>query len=320
MDSRAFVKLLEAVSELTVEQRRRLLEQLTGPGGARVVIRTLTEGPSGRPGCPHCGAADPKAWGQSHGLPRYRCPACQRTFNPLTGTPLARLRHKERWGCFLESLLDGQTVHKGAATCGVAPSTSFRWRQRFLALPAQRQAQVLSGIAEVDETFFLHSQKGAKRLQRKPRKRGGKATKRGRSDEQVGVLVARDRSGATVDAVLPCFNRRTVQAVLQPVLQPDALLCSDGYSVYRAFAAHTGIAHEPVNLRAGIRVRGEVFHIQHVNAYHSRLKQWLRRFHGVATQHLPTYLGWFRWLDTHPAPLDPKRFLQAAAGMLPINT
>ena len=144
MDSRAFVKLLEAVSELTVEQRRRLLEQLTGPGGAEVVIRTLTEGSSGRPGCPHCGAADPKAWGQSHGLPRYRCSACQRTFNPLTGTPLARLRHKERWGCFLESLLDGQTVHKGAATCGVAPSTSFRWRQRFLALPAQRQAQVLS--------------------------------------------------------------------------------------------------------------------------------------------------------------------------------
>ncbi len=320
MHTHAFAKLLAAVSELTAGQRRRLWERLEGTGVPEEVIRTLTEGDSGRPGCPHCGAEDPRRWGQSHGLPRYRCRACQRTFNPLTGTPLARLRHKERWGRFLQTLLDGQTIHKSAATCGVAPSTSFRWRQRFLTLPAQRQAQVLSGIAEVDETFFLHSQKGAKRLKRKPRKRGGKATKRGRSHEQVCVLVARDRSGATVDQVLPVFNRQTVQTVLQPVLQPDALLCSDGYSVYRAFAAHTGLAHEPVNLRAGVRVRNEVFHIQHVNAYHSRLKQWIRRFHGVATRHLPTYLGWFRWLDANRASQDPKRFLQAAAGILPANT
>ena len=35
-----------------------------------------------------------------------------------------------------------------------------------------------------------------------------------------------------------------------------------------------------------------------VNAYHSRLKQWLRRFNGVATKNLPHYLGWRRILET----------------------
>jgi hypothetical protein len=35
-----------------------------------------------------------------------------------------------------------------------------------------------------------------------------------------------------------------------------------------------------------------------VNAYHSRLKQWLRRFNGVATKNLPHYLGWRRALET----------------------
>jgi hypothetical protein len=34
-----------------------------------------------------------------------------------------------------------------------------------------------------------------------------------------------------------------------------------------------------------------------VNAYHSRLKEWLRRFHGVATKNLPNYLGWCRTLE-----------------------
>ena len=28
-------------------------------------------------------------------------------------------------------------------------------------------------------------------------------------------------------------------------------------------------------------------HINNVNAYHSRLKEWMRRFHGVATRNLP---------------------------------
>jgi hypothetical protein len=31
------------------------------------------------------------------------------------------------------------------------------------------------------------------------------------------------------------------------------------------------------------------FHINNVNAYHSRLKEWLRPFHGVATKNLPNY-------------------------------
>lgn len=42
----------------------------------------------------------------------------------------------------------------------------------------------------------------------------------------------------------------------------------------------------------------KVFHIQNVNAYHSRLKAWIGRFHGVATKYLDHYLGWFRYMDT----------------------
>jgi hypothetical protein len=30
-------------------------------------------------------------------LQRYKCRACGKTFNALSGTPLARLRHKDKW-------------------------------------------------------------------------------------------------------------------------------------------------------------------------------------------------------------------------------
>ncbi len=52
-----------------------------------------------------------------------------------------------------------------------------------------------------------------------------------------------------------------------------------------AAARKMGIAHRPVNLSAGVRVVAGVYHVQNVNAYDSRLKDWLRRFKGVATQY-----------------------------------
>jgi len=53
----------------------------------------------------------------------------------------------------------------------------------------------LRGIVEADETFVLSTRKGERNLDRKARRRGGKASKRGLSHEQVPVLVAADRSG-----------------------------------------------------------------------------------------------------------------------------
>ena len=42
----------------------------------------------------------------------------------------------------------------------------------------------------------------------------------------------------------------------------------------------------------------KVFHIQNVNAYHGRLKNWISRFHGVASKYLENYLSWFRFMET----------------------
>ena len=87
---------------------------------------------------------------------------------------------------------------------------------------------------------------------------------------------------------------------------------------YHYFAKDAGVSHEAVNLSAGTRVKG-AFHVQNVNAYHSRLRQWIQRFHGVATHYLPNYLGWRRALDTRR--LDtPDKMLLAAIGVFPQAT
>ena len=49
--------------------------------------------------CPHCAGSRCHRCGQANGLQRYRCLGCGRSFNALTGTPLARLRLREN-GCY----------------------------------------------------------------------------------------------------------------------------------------------------------------------------------------------------------------------------
>jgi hypothetical protein len=51
--------------------------------------------------------------------------------------------------------------------------------------------------------------------------------------------------------------------------------------------------------------------VKNVNAYHSRFKEWLQHFQGVATHNLANYLGWRRFLEKYSQP-TPETFLNAA--------
>lgn len=118
----------------------------------------------------------------------------------------------------------------------------------------------------------------------------------------------------TTDAVLPRFDRHSVGAVRGAALdRSDAVLCTDSARPYASFAKETGITHRRINLAAGRRVVQDVFHM-HVNAYHSRLKDWMRRFRGVSTKYLANYLGWRRLLEREVDTLTPELWLRLAVG------
>ncbi|MCP4282131.1 MAG: IS1595 family transposase, partial [Alteromonas sp.] len=180
-------------------------------------------------------------------------------------------------------LIDGLSVRKAAELCGINKNTAFLWRHRFLALANTHQPSHEEGIVEADETFFLESFKGQRNLPRPARKRGGVGKTRGTSDDQIPVLVVRDRHQSTVTTILDKVDAVHIGAVLTPLIDKDSVLCTDGAAVYRAFSQVSGIRHEVINSK-GPRSRG-AFHIQNVNAFDSRLKGWMKRFHGVATKY-----------------------------------
>ena len=145
-------------------------------------------------------------------------------------------------------------------------------------------------------------------MDRKPRRRGGKARKRGRA--KVPVLVAADRAGATLSQTLPALNAKSVKEALEPVVARDALLVSDANRCYPPVAAALDIPHESINGAAGERVRGAL-HIQTVNSRHSQIKGFLRGFRGIATKYLDSYLRWFHLIELGDQP-SPRACLKAA--------
>ena len=293
MQTKAFAKLLKQIEKLTPIQKEKLqstLHHTDKKEKVSAIIDTVET-------CPYCHSQSYQRWGMRSGLQRYRCKHCHKTFNALTGTPLARLRHKEVWIDFMQDIAKSKSIRESAKDCGVDKSTTFRWRHRMLSNPKRLNAGHLHGIVEFDETYFLESRKGERNIDRKPRKRGGSAAKRGISSEQTAVLVARDRNSNTIDAILFKSDQDTLAEVMIPAVDEDALLCSDKKSSYRAFAKKYHRRLETINSSAKEYVREKIYHIQNVNAYDSRLKSWMMHFNGVATKYLESYLGWMRLLD-----------------------
>jgi len=66
----------------------------------------------------------------------------------------------------------------------------------------------------------------------------------------------------------------------------------------------TKTANMPSPSRKRGRHKEDVYHIQHINAVHSNLKRWMRRFNGIATKYISNYLKWFKWLDTFSTEKD----------------
>lgn len=248
--------------------------------------------------CPNCGATHIVRHGTYKGKQRYLCRNCNSTFNDMTNTPMSRTKFPEKWNPFVECMLKGYSLRKSAEIVGVSYVTLFYWRHKILAALTQTDEKPFEGIVEMDETFFLHSEKGKKNLKnRKPRKRGGSAKYRGTSNEQVCVLVARDRSKNTFSkvATMGKINIKRVNELVGSRFNYMNILCTDGLKGYTTFADSKDMDHYELIQH---RTYKGIFHIQNVNAYHSRLKKWIDRFNGVSSKYLDNYLAWFKFLDS----------------------
>jgi transposase-like protein len=278
------------------------------------VVDTIESARSPLLACPACQCTRLYRNGHANDLQRFKCTACRRTFNSLTGTPLARLRLKGKWLEYCRTVLDPTTtVRRAAQSLKVHRTTSFRWRHRMLHLPKHDRQLPLQGVVEVATVVVRESLKGNHRLTRPPYRRGATAGA-GSDTPTVAALVARARSGSTFDTILgkSCVTATVLEQQLAPVLGPAVLLVTEPAVVYTAFALQANIRHAVANLVAQELPQAAI-HLHNVQAYISRMNDWLGHFHGVATRYLDNYLGW-HWAIDRQRISRPQQLLRRAVG------
>ncbi len=186
MDSDLYEKWLEEIDALPPTRQAEVQGLLAGCSSEAEVIAALERRVMAERRCAHCRQQGVVCRGRASGLRRFQCGKCGKTFNALSGTPLAHLHHKERWVDFAQSLDEREVVRKSAARCAIAASTAFRWRHRFFEA-IKADATRAGGAVGADETYVLKSRKGsrawkhakqrqlaAQASRRKPRKRCGR--------------------------------------------------------------------------------------------------------------------------------------------------
>jgi transposase-like protein len=251
--------------------------------------------------CPHCGHNKYVKFGFKSNSQRYKCKSCCRSFTEYSGTWMAGIHSKEKLDDYLELMMEEKSLDKIKVALSINKKTAFDWRHKILASLLDTDKDDFTGITESDETFFLNSEKGRTVSDRVSRRRGGTSKTRGISNDQVAVIVTQDRN-SVLDLTVATMGRLKkvdIENAIGGRINPEqTILCSDAHVSYKGFAIDNKIEHHPLKGVIKQRVKNGVYHIQHVNSTHNRIKKWIEStFWGVSTKYLQQYLNWYRFKE-----------------------
>ena len=299
-----FNRFLTNLEKLNRSQERLLKEEISKLDQKKIVAKSL-ETPFKNLECFHCKSKDFIRWGYQSDLQRYKCKKCRKTFNSLSGSPLARLKRKGHWLDYSKCLVLGKTIRKSASICEISKSTSFRWRHRFLIASKNMDVDNFKGVVEFYDKKEKMNFKGAKKIPKKYAK----------DRPEITILYCKDRSNNSKSFIVTDFIEKKISKKLSPMLSKDLLSCSDNQEVYRNFSKLTKLRHGFIDLKNNEYVKKEIVHLKNVDKYYEDYDIWRKRFYGVATKYLRNYLSWFRVLDEFTYNIKPISVLLRAKGV-----
>ena len=123
------------------------------------------------------------------------CPECGKRTCVDYGQLTAHSHQDESaWDILIKDTFDEVSVEETAAKLNISTYTVWRMRHKLLHfLEFLEKDTLVANEIEIDETYVLNSHKGEKIENTKARKRGGIASKRGLSNEQVCIVTAVQR-------------------------------------------------------------------------------------------------------------------------------
>lgn len=242
--------------------------------------------------CPYCSSNLLVKNGHRGEIQRYKCKVCHRTFTANSGTSFHGIKKIGKFEEYRKLMLENYyTIHQLSKQVGVSIQTAFDWRHKVLS-GLNVNSSEFHGITEIDDIWFLYSQKGRKGL-KYARKRGG-SKRQGDNKFQVKLLVTADRE-SNKDFSVAKIGRITKSDIERKVggkFNETCTLVSDKHRSISAFAKTANINH--ISFKSSRHSAGGEYHVQNVNNLANRIKTIVNhKLRGVSTKYLQNYSNWF---------------------------
>lgn len=246
--------------------------------------------------CPYCGSTDFSKNGKRGATQRYLCKSCVKIFTGKTGTFLHGIKDSKKFKRYFKLMFEQYLPLKVMSEkIGISHQTAFDWRHKILS-GINITTDEFNGITEIDDIWFLYSQKGRKGL-KYSRVRGG-SRRQGDNKYQVKLLITADRENEKDMSVLKIgrISKADIQDKIGGKFNESCTLVSDKHRSISAFAKSEGIRHK--SFISSKHSAGNDYHVQNVNNMATRLKSVLNhQLRGVSTKYLQNYSNWFAQIE-----------------------
>ena len=254
--------------------------------------------------CPFCKSNKVR----KNGKQQMFCRECKKYYSLKTNTIFFKTKKSlTLWKQYIDLMIEGRSLRYIAEKLDINLTTAFYWRHKILDILKQNNNNndKPNGIIEADETYFEFSEKGSRKLNRKPHKRGHNKNdmlsvnkpkhKRGLSNDKVCVICAIDRNNKIFNTPngFGKVSKKKI-GILQDNLQQNSILITDGDRSYNALNGF-----KLKQYKFGYST-DKLYNMAHINQYHSNLKGLIiHKFKGVATKFLDNYVDYCKFIKEH---------------------
>ena len=224
--------------------------------------------------CPHCKSKIYIKYGKFNGIQRFKCKECKKTFSLVTNSIWSYSKKKpSKWFEFCELILEKKVLRECSDALNISITTAFLWRHKVLESLKKIQSTVmLRGNINMIKTSTKENFKGNRNICTDVR-------------EKVLVLSANDNMDAMLSLPL-CKRVWSFKAfelrVLPRISEGSNIIPYGDRYVYLAAKKYGA------NSDDGISANDEI-----MQNFSLIIKNWFKKFNGVATKYLSNYLSWF---------------------------
>ena len=207
--------------------------------------------------CPYCNSAIVVSHGYRGSIKRMKCCNCDRTFTLFTGTIMEKTKFPWKvWVKVVEMTLNNLSLDTMTKILtddfrlyGLDRRTVSTWRHKITHALAMMPMPKLSGVIQIDETFFRENQKGSKNLvsfvpntDRKPRY-GRVSSELGSMGNEFATVVCMVDSQGRVVAKMTSLGKLDVETFVNEFdeyIENPSYICADGNFVYSNYCGLKG--------------------------------------------------------------------------------